>query len=96
MRQRPDETYEQWIERVRVYELNRALNEIKNGADINLVMEAMSAGIMKRILHPILVSIREEAKTPFDAEASRASYFETMRGRDPVADHVEEEKIDKT
>lgn len=96
MRQHPNETYEQWVERVRAFELAEALKEIRKGADVNLVMEAMSARIMKKLMHPLLVAVRENARTEFDPVASRLAYFEKMKTHKPAADHVEEEKIDKT
>ena len=96
MRQRPDETYEQWSERARAYELAEAMKEIRKGVDINLVMEAMSARLMQKLMHPLLVAIRENNNLEFDPVASRIAYFEKMKNHKPVADHVEEEKIDKT
>jgi glutamyl-tRNA reductase len=96
MRQRPDEQYADWVERVRTFELAEALKEIRNGADINLVMEAMSARIMKKLLHPLLIAIRESNKKEFDIDANRKTYSEAMGHRKPIADHVvDEEKIPK-
>lgn len=91
MRPRPNESYADWVERVRAFELAEALKEIKNGADINLVMEAMSARMMKKMLHPIMVSIKESTHTEFDPVESRKKYFEVMVNRTPVADHVFDE-----
>jgi glutamyl-tRNA reductase len=96
MRPRPDESYAEWVERARAYELAEAMKEIANGADVNLVMEAMSARLMRKLIHPLLVAVRENAKTEFDPVANRTAYFENMKHRGPAADHVEEEKIDKS
>ena len=96
MRQRPDEQYADWVERVRTFELTEALKEIKNGADINLVMEAMSSRIMKKVLHPLLIAIREGSRKEFDAAENRKTYSEAMGHRKPIADHVvDEEKMPK-
>jgi len=91
MRQRPGESYADWVERVRAHELAEALKEIKNGADINLVMEAMSARMMKKMLHPILVAVRESTHTEYNSEENRKKYFEAMAGHKPIADHVFDE-----
>lgn len=96
MRQHPNETYEQWVERVRAFELAEALKEIRRGADVNLVMEAMSERIMKKLMHPLLVAVKENARIDFDPVANRTAYFEKMKNHKPIADHVEEEKIDKS
>lgn len=95
MRQLPHESYEDWVERARTYELAEAMKEIRNGVDVNLVMEAMSARLMQKIMHPLLVEIRENTKTDFDIAASRASYFESMHYRKPPADHVDGQIFDK-
>jgi hypothetical protein len=54
----PNETFEQWCERVRQYELEYARSCIAKGDDINLVLEAMSARIQQKILHPVLLEIK--------------------------------------
>lgn len=95
MRIQPDETYEQWVNRVTAFELANAKKDIANGISAEQALEDMSNRIMKKLMHPLLVAIREDASSNFDAEKSRASYFEKMQNRAPVADHVEEEKIDK-
>jgi glutamyl-tRNA reductase len=96
MRQRPDETYAQWVERVREFELDYAQKQIRKGSDVNLVMEAMSARIMQKLIHPLLVAVKEGSRSEYSAEENRIKYFEAMRGHKPAADHIEEEKIDKS
>ena len=54
----PNESFESWCERVRKFELEYARNLIAKGEDINLVLEAMSARIQQKILHPILLEIK--------------------------------------
>ena len=95
MRKLDNETYEAWLDRVQASELDYARRQLAQGADINLVLEAMSARIMKKTMHPILVAIRESSNTEFDAEKSRAEYFEKMNNRGPVADHIEGQMFDK-
>lgn len=58
---------EEWANRVRTFELGYALQQIANGQDINLVMEAMAVRIQNKILHPIIVEIKKiNKKPPFD------------------------------
>jgi glutamyl-tRNA reductase len=59
MRIDPNETYENWAKRVQQYEYGYALQQVANGQDINVVMEAMAVRIQKKILHPILQAIKE-------------------------------------
>lgn len=50
---------EAWAERVRKYELGHALQQVARGQDINVVMEAMSARIQQKILHPVFIALKE-------------------------------------
>lgn len=95
MRQLPNETYESWVERVRAFELEQARKEIRKGADINLVMEAMSARIMKKLIHPLMLEIRKNADAVYDPEESRRRYAEAMSRHKPVADHVDDNATKK-
>ena len=91
MRQYPGESYADWAERVRAYELQEALKEIRKGADVNLVMEAMSTRVMKKLLHPLMISIRESVKTDYNSEEGKAQYFKALNRTTPIADHVFDE-----
>lgn len=91
MRIRPDESYESWAQRVQEFELAQAKKELAQGADINLVMEAMSARMQQKLLHPILKAIRD-TPTNYNAEEGRKRYYEAMKGKGPASDHVLEEK----
>jgi glutamyl-tRNA reductase len=85
------ENYSEWLERVRLAELDLAKKALHNGSDINLVLEAMSERIVKKMLHPILTELRN-VQTPFDIQKHRSDYESAMRNRKPVADHVEDDK----
>lgn len=50
-----------WAERVRQYELGYALQQLAKGQDLNVVMEAMASRIQQKILHPIIVEIKNSA-----------------------------------
>jgi len=84
-----NENYEQWLERVCVYEHALALKRIEKGEDLNLVLEEMSKNIIKKSLHPILKAIHNIPNN-YDAEASRRSYEEKMGNRPRVADHIDD------
>jgi glutamyl-tRNA reductase len=56
------EEYQEWVDKIRQAELEFALKEIRKGADINLVMEAMSTRIMKKLMHHIMIAIKETTK----------------------------------
>lgn len=95
MRKQDNETYEAWLDRVHAFELDYAKKQLAQGEDINLVLEAMSARIMKKALHPILIAIRENSAGEFDAVESRKRYLEQMKTHKPVADHIEGQIFDK-
>jgi glutamyl-tRNA reductase len=53
MTPRPDESYQSWAERVRMFEHGRAMQRIAQGDDVNTVMEDMARRIVDKMLHPI-------------------------------------------
>ena len=87
MTPRPDESYQSWAERVRMFEHGRALQKIAQGEDINVVMEDMARRIVDKMLHPIYRELQKIE--PVDLEESRRTYQETMARVGPAADHVE-------
>ena len=91
MRIQDGENYRDWLERVRLSELALAKKALRNGLDINLVLEAMSERIVKKMLHPILTDLRN-IQSPFDVQKHRLDYESAMRNRKPVADHVTDDK----
>lgn len=68
-------------------ELDRALRRVRNGIDPNIAAEEMANRITKKILHPIIKSLKE---TPdFDVSASRREYEEYyIKRMKPTADHM--------
>ena len=91
MRIQDGEDYNDWLERVQSAELALAKKALHNGSDINLVLEAMSERIVKKMLHPIFTDLRN-APLPFDVEKNRLDYNSAMRDRRPAADHVSDDK----
>lgn len=49
----------EWAERVRKFELGFALQQLANGQDINVVIEAMAMRIQQKMLHPVLVELKK-------------------------------------
>jgi glutamyl-tRNA reductase len=74
----PDETYEQMAERVRIAEYEYAKKQIAKGHDINTVMEAMSARLMQKLLHPILIEIRDSANKTQLTDLSHNDYYKKL------------------
>jgi glutamyl-tRNA reductase len=53
MKYDPNESYDRWLERVRMNELGIAYRRIANGADVPQVIREMSENIINKGLHPI-------------------------------------------
>jgi glutamyl-tRNA reductase len=87
MTPRPDESYQSWAERVRMFEHGRALQKIAQGEDVNKVMDDMARRIIDKMLHPIYRELQKIE--PVDLEESRRTYMETMAKSGPKADHVD-------
>lgn len=95
MKPLPNESYEQWSERVNLFERGRAMQRIAQGDSVEVVIEDMSRRIMDKLLHPVYKAIRESTVTIYDAEKNRAMYEEQMRYHAPVADHIDGNLFDK-
>lgn len=90
MRKNPDESYEAWADRAKMYEHGRALQRIAEGKPVEEVLEEMSCRLVQKLMHPIYDSIYNTVTTEIDMEASRKEYAEKyLNRRQPVADHVE-------
>ena len=95
MRQKPDESYEDWTKRAERYEHGRAMQKIAEGKPIDNVLEEMSIRLIQKLMHPIYDIIHNTVTTEIDIEASRKEYAEKyLNKRQPVADHVEGEIFD--
>ena len=96
MKPKDGESYQDWIERARMYEHGVALQRIAQGQDPEQVMKDMSRRLMEKMLHPIYKTIQEAYTTEFDAEKSRRDYEEKyLKHSRPVADHVDGNLFDK-
>ncbi len=92
MRYESGESMESWAERVRKYEFGFALQQIAKGENAEIVMEAMSARIVQKLLHPLVSEISKSSRydSNYDPEESKRQYFEKMQFRKPAPDHVDE------
>ncbi len=89
MKHKPNETIEQWAERVSTFEYGEALKQIAAGQDVNTVMEAMSERIMKKLKHPLLEEIKNWGKSNYDATLSKNNYKKNYLDKTkPSADHM--------
>ena len=64
-------------EQARVKALNAALKDIRAGKDVDAVMEAMSKSLTAKLMHPIIVKIKN-TKVEFDIEEHRRKYNEAF------------------
>ena len=53
MKPNPDESYESWCQRVRLYEHGRALQRLARGESIEVIMQDMARRIEEKLLHPL-------------------------------------------
>jgi glutamyl-tRNA reductase len=95
MKPLPNESYEQWAERVDMFERGRALQRLAQGEPTEVVLEEMSRRIMDKLLHPIFKTIRESSNTEYDPAKNREAYIKAMQYHAPVADHVDGNLFDK-
>jgi hypothetical protein len=88
MRKQKDESYENWSERVRLFEYDIAIKQISAGIDAEIVLESMSKRIQIKLLHFLLNEINEKVKTYYDPITSKKRYEETYLRRAKPADHI--------
>ena len=97
MRKDKDESYEEWVSRVKMYEQGIAMQKLARGEDPDKVLEEMSKRIVDKALHPVYLAIRESFITDYDSEKSRKEYEEKfLKDHIPVADHVGEDFFDNS
>ena len=89
MRIQKDEPYEQWVERVRLFEYGVALQSIAKGEDIETVLDVMSKRISQKLLHPLIEQIKDSYQTDYDPLIARKNYEENyLKYSSRVADHM--------
>lgn len=93
-----NETYEEWAEKVRLFELGYALQRIANGEPADVVLESASIRIMEKMLHPLHKAIKESVVPMTDVELaeSRRLYEEKyLKHNTPKHDQIEGQLFDK-
>ena len=60
MRRNPDESYESWCQRVKMYEHGLALQRLAKGEAIEVIMQDMARRIEEKLLHPLLKKEQNE------------------------------------
>ena len=95
MRYDPKQSYEEWANRVRLFEQGAAMQRIAMGDDVNRVMQDMAKKITDKMLHPILKNIQEDSsKIDLERfEREKLAYYETMKNIGPKSDHVLDDSI---
>ena len=89
MKHKPNESIEEWAERVSTHEYGLAVKQIAAGKDVDLVMQAMSVKILEKLKHPILTHICEWGKNKYDATLSTENYKKNYLDKTkPRADHM--------
>jgi 3-hydroxyacyl-CoA dehydrogenase len=91
MKPNPDESYESWCQRVRMYEHGAALQRLAQGEDIAVIMQDMSRKIEEKLLHPLYKMVERQYQNEYNPEQAKQNYREQYLDRTkPAADHVEE------
>ena len=87
-----DETYESWANRVAIHEKTIALKQLAKGIEIDVVLEEMARRVAEKLMHPILVAIRNSTEdVEYDAVAGKKQYDELYTNiTSRPADHVED------
>lgn len=89
MRIQKDESYEQWVERVRLFEYGMALQKIAKGENIETVLDEMSKRISQKLLHPLIETIKDSYQIDYDPLIARKNYEENyLKYSNRVADHM--------
>jgi hypothetical protein len=63
MRRNPDESYESWCQRVRLYEHGLALQRLAKGEAIEIIMQDMARRIEEKLLHPLFKKEQNKNQT---------------------------------
>ena len=96
MKMREGESYEDWCNRVQMYEHGWAMQRIAEGDSVEQVMEQMSKRIMQKLMHPIYSDIKNSVSKPYDLDQAKSEYAEKyLKNRTPVADHVDGQIFDR-
>jgi glutamyl-tRNA reductase len=83
-----NETYHQWVERVRLFEYGLALQRIANGDDQHDILEDFSIRVTNKIMHSFYLELKKRTSI-YDEEKSKLKYKQDYLDKNPPkADHV--------
>jgi glutamyl-tRNA reductase len=89
MRKLETESYEDWLERIDLFERGVALQRLAKGEDADFVLEEFSKRITNKMKHALFDVIKHSITTDFDIEKSRKDYENNfLNKRGLVADHI--------
>lgn len=92
MRKNDNESYEDWLERIKLYEKGFALQRLAKGEDTELVLEDFSKRLTNKIKHALFEIIKSNVSDNYDSEQSKKDYENNfLNKRGLVADHVSDE-----
>ena len=92
MRKGENESYEDWLERIELYEKGFALQRLAKGEDTELVLEDFSKRLTNKIKHALFEIIKSNVSDNYDSEQSKKDYENNfLNKRGLVADHVSDE-----
>ncbi len=95
MKYNPDESYEEWVRRVELFEKGRALQRLAQGEPAEQILEDMSRRMMEKMLHPVIKAMMPVPPSIEEIQQGRKEYEEKMRKIGPAADHILDDNIDK-
>jgi glutamyl-tRNA reductase len=86
----PNETYQEWAERVELFERGRAMQRIADGENVEEVLDEMGKRLMNKLMHPVIKAIKESSVNPYDFDEGKKRYEENYLNKyGNVADHVD-------
>ena len=68
MRKGENESYEDWLERIKLYEKGFALQRLAKGEDTELVLEDFSKRLTNKIKHALFEIIKCKISNNYDSE----------------------------
>lgn len=96
MKYNSKESYEVWVRKVEAFELDIAKKRLAKGDAPEDILDAMARRMMEKMLHPIFKSLEPPPPTMQEIQESRRRYEESMKMIGPKADHIVDEKLDRT
>jgi glutamyl-tRNA reductase len=92
MRKLETESYEDWLERIDLFERGVALKRLAKGEDADIVLEDFSKRLTNKIKHALFEMIKSNTSNNYDAEQSKKDYENIfLKNREFIADHVSDE-----